>query len=295
MNVVSFVNVVPSSAAAIAIASAVLYGAADFVGGLTARRASTLAVVFVSQFAGALTLLLFLPLLPHADPSRVDLQWGVVAGVAGGVGVALLYEALAIGTMAAVAPTTAVCAVAIPVAVAVIVGERPSAVTWIGMVVALVAIVLVSRESSPADPAAPRRQPGRALMLAIASGVVIGVFYLALARTSAGAGMWPLLAARGASALFFLALALSGGHGRLRLPLAVLPMAAGCGVIDMLANALYLVATRGGPFSVIVTLVSLYPASTVLLARLVLHERLGRVQVAGVVACLVAIVLIVGG
>ena len=284
-----------SDAAATAIGSAVLYGAADFVGGLTARRASTLAVVFASQFAGAVTLSLVLPLLPHADPSRLDFQWGVVAGVAGGAGVALLYEALAIGTMSAVAPTTAVCAVAIPVAFAVLVGERPSAVTWTGMVVALVAIVLVSRTSSSAEPATRRSQPRRALMLAIASGAVIGIFYLALARTSAGAGMWPLLAARGASALFFLALALGGGHGRLRLPLAVLPMAVGCGVIDMLANTLYLVATRGGPLSVIVTLASLYPASTVILARLVLHERLGRVQVAGVMACLVAIVLIVGG
>jgi drug/metabolite transporter (DMT)-like permease len=286
---------VASDAAAAAIVSAVLYGAADFVGGLTARRVSTLAVVCVSQFAGALLLLLLLPLLPHADPSRADLQWGVAAGVAGGVGVALLYEALALGTMSAVAPTTAVCAVAIPVAAAVIIGERPSAVTWVGMVVALIAIVLVSQTSSSAGAEGPRRQTRRALMLAIASGMVIGVFYLALARTSAAAGMWPLLAARGASALFFLALTVGGGHGRLRLPLAVLPMAAGCGVIDMLANALYLVATRRGPLSVIVTLASLYPASTVILARLLLHERLGRVQVAGVIACLVAIVLIVGG
>jgi drug/metabolite transporter (DMT)-like permease len=97
------------------------------------------------------------------------------------------------------------------------------------------------------------------------------------------------------SAIFFLVMALAGGHGQLRMPVAVVPMAIGCGVLDMLANGLYLAATRGGELSVIVTLASLYPASTVILARIVLHERLGWVQVGGVAACLVAIVLIVGG
>lgn len=287
------------AAETLALASAALYGSADFVGGLTSRRASTLSVVFISQLAGGLALFALVPFLPAASASRSDLLWGGVAGLAGGTGVALLYRALAIGTMSVVAPTTAVCAVAIPVAFAMATGERPSAVTLSGMALALLAIVLVSQapaaDSPVADSAATPHRSRQALFIAIASGVAIGLFFLALARTSPGAGMWPLLAARAVSALFFLVMALAGGHGQLRMPLAVVPMAAGCGVLDMLANALYLVATRGGPLSVIVTLASLYPASTVILARLVLHERLGWLQVAGVAACLIAITLIVGG
>jgi len=285
------------SAPLIALASAVLYGAADFVGGLTSRRASTLAVVFVSQFSGALVVLLLLPILPTATVLRPDVIWGAVAGLGGGVGVALLYRGLAIGTMSVVAPTTAVCAVAVPVAVSVALGERPSAVTLGGMAVALVAIVLVSQ--SPAPEHEPRdhayANSTGALLIAIASGVAIGVFYLALARTSQDAGLWPLLVARGASAALFAVMALVSGHGALRMPRAVLPMAIACGVTDMAANGLYLVATRGGALSVIVTLASLYPASTVILARVFLHERLGRLQIVGVAASLVAIVLIVRG
>lgn len=281
------------SSALFAIVSAVLYGAGDFVGGLTSRRASTLAVVFVSQLSGAVVVLAMLPLLPTASVIRSDAVWGSVAGLAGGAGVALLYRALAIGTMSVVAPATAVCAVAIPVAVSVALGERPSGLSLAGMAVALAGIVLVSQ--SPGDSAGTREHATQALLIAIASGVAIGMFFLALARTAPAAGMWPLLAARGVSALLFAAMALVTGRGALRMPVRVVPMAMACGLLDMSANALYVVATWGGSLSVIVTLASLYPASTVILARIFLHERLARLQIAGVVACLAAIVMIVGG
>jgi drug/metabolite transporter (DMT)-like permease len=280
----------------IALLSAVLYGAADFVGGMTSRRASTLAVVFVSQLAGGIALLAMLPLFPAATVLWPDAFWGAAAGLAGGVGVALLYQGLSIGTMSVVAPTTAVCAVAIPVAVSIFLGERPSLVALSGMAIALLAIVLVSQSPAPSSGTPHgRSRATQALLIAVGSGVAIGIFFLALARTSGAAGLWPLLVARCASALLFAAMALVSGVGRLKMPRAVLPMAIGCGVLDMGANGLYLVATRGGALSVIVTLASLYPASTVILARLILHERLGRLQIAGVVACLIAIVLIVRG
>lgn len=282
-----------TSAIVLALVSAVLYGAADFVGGLTSRRASTLAVVVVSQFAGALLVLALLPLLPAATVIRADMTWGAVAGLAGGAGVALLYRALAIGTMSVVAPTTAVCAVVIPVAAAMVLGDRPPVVSLAGIGVALVAIVLVSQARAAA--AIPHQRPAtRALLMAMASGVAIGVFYLALARTSPDAGLWPLLAARGASTLLFAGMVFRSGRGGLGMPWRVLPMAIGCGVLDMAANALYLLATRRGALSIVVTLASLYPASTVVLARFFLHERLSRLQIAGVAACLAAIVLIVG-
>src|ERR1044072_2392265 len=129
----------------LALISAVLYGSADFCGGLTARRANTVATVFVSQLAGLILILLALPFLPAATVSTRDWIWGVVAGLSGGIGVALLYRALAIGTMAVVAPVTAVCAAMIPVFFGFAVGERLGPITIAGIVLAFVAIVLVSQ------------------------------------------------------------------------------------------------------------------------------------------------------
>ena len=279
----------------LAIASAALYGAADFLGGIGSRRASTIAIVVTSQGCGLLALLLILPLLPAASPSTRDLVWGATAGVAGGVGVGLLYRALAVGRMAVVAPTTAVCAVIIPVVAGLLTGDRIATLTTIGMGLALVAILLVSRQTiaSRGEAAKAGLLPS-GVWLALASGVAIGLFFLALARSGTMAGMWPLVWARAASVALFGLLAMWSAQSlRLTAPVAGIAMAAG--VVDMCANALYLVATRHASLSVVVTLSSLYPASTVLLARVVLGERLNAWQVAGVACALVAIALIVGG
>jgi drug/metabolite transporter (DMT)-like permease len=280
----------------LALASAVLYGAADFTGGLAARRAGTLPVIVLSQFSGLVLLLFLLPVLPAAAPSRADLLWGVLAGLTGGVGVALLYRALAIGRMAVVAPTTAVCAVVVPVLVSVALGERPGRLATIGMLLGLGAIVLVSQQTV-AEPALPgRRDAGRlpaGVGMALVSGVAIGFFLLCLAQTRTEAGLWPVLASRGTSVVLF-GLAAAVGRRSLRIPGVLLLTLAG-GVVDMSANALYLIAARQGLLSIVVTLTSLYPASTVLLARVVLGERLNLRQVAGVACALAAIVLIVSG
>jgi len=277
----------------LALASAALYGAADFLGGLASRRASTIAIVLVSQAAGLIPLVLLLVVLPGA-PSGQDFVWGAIAGLAGSVGVALLYRALAIGTMSIVAPTTAVCAVMVPVLVEAFRGERLPPLTQGGIGLAVVAIVLVSQQDSPAsgDAGPARRMIPPGIGLALMSGVAIGLFFLALARTSAGAGLWPLFASRGLSMLVFGAMAAAGPQG-LRLDGQVLKIAVACGVVDMLANALYLLASRGGPLSVVVTLASLYPASTVVLARVVAGERLSRRQGIGVACALAAVVVIV--
>lgn len=281
----------------LALASATVYGAADFLGGLASRRTNTVAVVIVSQFAGMILLAILLPLFPAGAPSAQDLMWGGLAGLAGGSGVALLYRALAVGRMGVVAPTTAVLAVMIPVAASVILGERPAPRVLGGIALALVAIVLVSQQPDQTRPHAWRGSAGIALPagigLALMSGVAIGLFFLALARTSASAGLWPLLAARVVSVTVFGAMALATARS-LRMAAPVATMAVGGGALDMLANALYLIASRVGPLSVVVTLTSLYPASTVALARLVLGERLSSWQIAGIVCALVAVVLIVG-
>jgi len=294
----------------LAIASAALYGAADFLGGVGSRRASTIAIVVTSQGVGMIALAAVLPLLPEASPTRADLLWGAAAGMAGSAGVALLYRALAVGTMAVAAPITAVCAVIIPVMTGVLRGERLGRQTFVGIALAMAAIVLVSQQHraqpEPSAGTVPGAFPGPArshsrmldrvppgVGLALASGVAIGLFYLALARTAGTAGLWPLLPARVVSVMLFAGIALASGRP-LGLPAPVARIAIAAGLMDMLANALYLAATRLGPLSVVVTLSSLYPASIVILARIALRERLNGWQVAGVGCALVAIALIVG-
>jgi drug/metabolite transporter (DMT)-like permease len=252
--------------------------------------------VAVSQLAGTILLVVLLALLPHAVPSTRDLIWGGLAGLAGGIGVALLYRALAIGSMAVVAPTTAVCAVAIPVTAAMLLGERPSASRLAGMGLAVVAIVLVSQQRLPRGAGDHRpisRGLPRGLGLALMSGVAIGFFFLLLARTASTAGLWPLLSARAVSVGFFGVSALVTGR-TLRMPAPVAAIVVAGGAVDMLANALYLLATRYGPLSMVVPLSSLYPASTVVLARVVLGERLSVWQGIGIACALVAVLLIVG-
>jgi drug/metabolite transporter (DMT)-like permease len=275
-----------------ALAAAALYGAADFAGGLSTRRAATVPVVVVSQASGLLLLSVALPLLPTASPTRIDVLWGAAAGLSGGIGVALLYRGLAIGTMAVVAPTTAVCAVAIPVMASVALGERPTPLALGGIALGVASIVLVSR-TRPAAEAERRRANAAVIGTALASGVAIGCFLLTLARTRTDAGMWPLVVARGVSVSLFTTVAISTRR-TLRMPAPVLWLALVAGLGDVLANALYMLAARIGPLSGVVTLSSLYPASTVVLARAILGERLERWQRVGVAAALVAIILIVG-
>jgi drug/metabolite transporter (DMT)-like permease len=189
-----------------------------------------------------------------------------------------------------------VCAVVVPVLAAVALGERPGPLAGAGIVLGLVAIVLVSQQTA-SETSAPTRSPvGRlppGVGIALVSGVAIGLFLLSLAQTRPEAGMWPILASRSTAVTLF-GLAAVIGRRSLRLP-GVMGLTLACGVIDMTANALYLVAARAGPLSIVVTLASLYPASTVLLARVVLGERLNLRQVAGVACALAAIALIVGG
>ena len=278
----------------LALASAVLYGSADFFGGLTARRANTIATVVWSQFAGLVLLLLALPFLPATTVSSRDWTWGFVAGFSGGIGVAFLYRALAVGTMAVVAPTTAVIAAIIPVLFAFATGERLRPLTFAGVALALFAIFLVSRPPAPENSPAGEKRSGfpPGFGLSLLSGITVGVFFLSLARTSTAAGMWPLIAARIASVSLFVVIAVVAKRSLLMSRVAAGTATLG-GALDMAANAVYMTAARIGPLSIVVTLASLYPASTVLLARVVLREHLSRAQIAGIAAALLAVVLIV--
>jgi drug/metabolite transporter (DMT)-like permease len=278
-------------AGVLAVLSSLAYGAADFLGGLATKRGSTVfAAVVWSQATGLVFVLLALPFFPRASPTTADLAWGAATGLAGGVGLAFLYRGLAVGVMSVVAPVTAVCAVIIPVGAGVAMGERPARVAIAGVALALVSIVLISQSGRVEE----GKDARTGVPIAIASGIAIGIFLVCLERTGPTAGLWPLVPARIVSVSF---IAIAGLIAREALlpRRESWPIIASGGALDMVANIFYLLAVRQGPLSIVATLTSLYPAGTILLARVVLRERLRLIQQAGVACAVLAIVLIVSG
>jgi uncharacterized membrane protein len=272
----------------LALASAVVYGMADFCGGIASRRAAAATVVALSQAAGLVVVALLLPWL-GGQPDRADLAWGAAAGVAGGAGLLLFYRALADGVMSVVAPVTAVSAAAFPVLGGLVLGERLGPAAVAGIVLALVAVVLVAAEDGLSSLRSARL---RTVAPALAAGAGFGLFFVLLERTGGDAGLTPLAAARVVSVLLVGGLALATVRS-LRVPRRVLPVVLLAGVGDMAANALFLVATQaGGQLAVTGVLASLYPVSTVVLAQVVLRERLAGVQRTGLLVAAAAVVLI---
>ena len=273
-------------AAVLALFSAVVYGIGDFFGGMASRKAQATAVVLWSHVVGLVLVVASLPLVDGVLRGG-DFAWGAAGGVAGLIGVAMLYGALAIGPMSVVAPITGLLAAAVPVAAGLAEGDDPSMPIAIGMVLALAAIVLVSAEGG----GTLRPSDMRGVVLALGAGLGFGLFFVALSHTHDGAGMWPLLAARCAS------VGLLGGLALLRridheVPREVRPLAVAAGALDVAANVLYLLAVRRGLLSVVSVLTALYPVSTVVLARLVLREQFRQVQRIGMGLAVVAVVLL---
>ena len=223
----------------------------------------------------------------HAHPVPQDYFWGAVAGLCGGAGLALLYHALSIGKMGVVSPITAVLAAAVPVLVSGFLGERFAPTQLAGIVLALIAIVMISLSFD----GGVREIATRGVREAVASGIILGGFYIFLAHTHKEAGLHSLVAARAASVIL---LASIGAFARvdLRPSRAALPTIVLAGALDMTANVCYLLATFSGTLAIAAVLTSLYPASTVFLASVVLRERLGRIQWFGVAFALAGVVLI---
>ncbi|MGR7027754.1 EamA family transporter [Geodermatophilus sp. URMC 62] len=272
----------------LALASAVVYGMADFCGGLASRRAATVAVVAVSQAAGLVVLLPLLPVL-GGDPDRADLVWGAGAGTAGAAGLLLFYRALAAGVMSVVAPVTAVSAAALPVLGGLLLGERIGVLAASGIVLALAAVVLVAAEGGLSSLRTARLGT---VASALAAGAGFGAFFVLLDRTGGESGLGPLVAARVVSVLLVGGLALLARRS-LRVARPALPVVLLTGIGDVTANALFLAATQvGGRLAVTGVLAALYPASTVVLAQVVLRERLSGTQRAGLAVAAAAVVLI---
>jgi drug/metabolite transporter (DMT)-like permease len=275
-------------AVVLALSSAVVYGASDFLGGLASRRTSVFGVVAMSQAVGLVALVALLPWL--GGPVGVaDVAWGAAAGLAGAVGLVVFFRALSRGVMSVIAPVTAVTAAAVPVLVGLLAGDRIGRWTMAGIALALAAVVLVSAEGglSALRAARPASMPS-----ALVAGAAFGFFFVLLDRTSDDSGLTPLVTARLASLTLVVVLALIGRKA-LRVSRPALPLAAVSGAGDMAANALFLLATQAdGQLAITGVLASLYPVSTVVLAQVLLRERLAGAQMAGLGTAVAAVVLI---
>jgi len=269
----------------LAAACALVWGTADFFGGKASQRANALAVTVVAQILGLPVLVLGLLLVP-GEPHAADLAWGAAAGVAGFLGLFLLYRALAGGAMAVVAPVTAVTAALVPIGVGLVVDRWPGVLALAGAGCAVVAIGLVSLGSRQGPARVAPAMIGQALL----AGTMFGIFTSLLGQSTAESGMWPLAGVRvtsiGVGVLLMLKMGVS-----LRLPRQVLPLALAAGALDIAANGFYVAAAARGHLSVVAPIASLYPASTVLLALVVDRERLQLVQVAGLGLAATALVL----
>jgi drug/metabolite transporter (DMT)-like permease len=275
-------------AVVLALSSAVVYGASDFLGGLASRRGTVFGVVALSQLAGLVALLALLPWL-GGPVTAADLGWGAAAGLVGATGLLIFFRALSRGVMSVIAPVTAVTAAAVPVLAGLLDGNRIGPVAGTGILLALVAVVLVSAEGGLGQ---LRTARPASLGAPLAAGMAFGCFFVLLDRTSADAGLTPLVAARIASFVLVVVVALVGRRS-LRVGRSALPFVLASGVGDMTANALFLLATQqGAELAIVGVLASLYPVSTVVLAQVVLRERLVAAQFAGLASAFAAVVLI---
>ncbi|OZF58519.1 EamA family transporter [Rhodococcus sp. 14-2470-1b] len=282
----------------LALVAAVGYGVSDFVGGVASRRVAALRVVIVSYPFSFVIVLIVAPFV-GGQISWVPILWGLASGVAGGLAVWWFYLALASGPMAVVSPLTAVLVAGIPVVAGFAIGERPGALAFVGIALALIAVLLVSKESP--DDTTGEVAGGREMKftptvawLTVGSGVTFALAFICLHQIGDGSGLWPLAASRASATAVVWCVALASGHFTLPHG-SVLKLAAFVGILDVVANAALLYAYQGGLLSLVSVIASLYPAATVLLAMVMLGERVGRLQQVGMVVALGAVGLIALG
>jgi drug/metabolite transporter (DMT)-like permease len=270
----------------LALGSSLAYGCADFLGGLGARKAHVLRTVMIAAPASLVVELLLWPVL-GASFSPGALAWGAASGVASAAAFALLYRTLAIGPMNVLSPVTALVSAVLPVGVGLLQGEHLATAGLVGLPLALVAVVLVS-----AGHGAGSARPSRtALLLAFGAGAAIALQLIFLHQAPSDSGVAPLIVGRAvASALTLAAAGLM--YRKLGSERPAYAMSATAGVLDSVANLLFLLAARSGDLAVVAVITALYPAGTVLLARSVLAERIHRGQLVGLGAAAVAVSLL---
>ena len=271
----------------LALASAVVYGVADWFGGRASRVQASVVVAAVGQAVSLVLVVAGVLIVGTSPPGASSWWWGGAGGIVGALGIAGLYHGFANGDVTVVAPVSAVVGTVVPVAVGFALGERPSWLAWVGIVVAAVAIALVSGALGTHT----HNTPPRIVALAVGVGVCFGLLFVALDRTDHESGLWPLVAARLASVPMLLLLAGAWG-ARPERHRSSLRIAVVAGVFDMAANVLYLEAVRRGMLSIVAVVSSLYPASTVALAFTIDKERIGKWQGVGLLGAAVALALV---
>ncbi|MEU6113056.1 DMT family transporter [Streptomyces sp. NPDC047117] len=270
----------------LALGSSLAYGCADFFGGLGARKAHVLRTVLIAAPASLVVELLLWPVL-GASFSPGAVGWGAASGVASATAFVLLYRTLAIGPMNVLSPVTALVSAALPVGVGLLQGEHLATAGLIGLPLALVAVVLVS-----AGHGAGAVRPSRtALLLAFGAGAAIALQLVCLHQAPSDSGVAPLIIGRSVSSAVTLAAA-AVMYRRLGSERPAYAMSAAAGVLDSVANLLFLLASRSGDLAVVAVITALYPAGTVLLARGVLAERIHRGQLVGLGTAAVAVSLL---
>jgi drug/metabolite transporter (DMT)-like permease len=280
----------------VGLLSALVYGAADFLGGLAAKRIDPLRVAAVGGASGLVVLAAVLPVL-GGGWSAAAVALGTLSGVSGAIALSLLYACLAIGPMSILSPLTAVVSAIVPLTVGVLLGERLTAVGYLALALALVAVVLVG--FVPSGRAV--RPSLAAVLMAIGAGAFIGGFLILIDLTPEDSGLVPLVANRITNAvLMFSTIAVLAvirrqhprGPGAVRGWRPGLVLAIACGVVDSTANILILVGLRLGDLGVMSMLTAMYPAGTIILAAVVLRERIAPTQVLGLVLALGAAALL---
>jgi uncharacterized membrane protein len=273
------------AAVLLGLLAALCYGASDFMGGVGGRRASVGGVVLAQQPFALLATVIVWALYRSSSPTAAVLGWGALSGLGNCLGTVSLYRGLAVGRMSVVASLSALLAALIPAAVGIGLGEQLSALEAAGMILAGPAIVLVSLNAAP--------EVGRrsGIWEGLAAGVGFGLLFVALDRAGTASGAWPLLPGQAVSLSVAIPLGLrmsrENGHRR-----EAVPYGAAAGVLGALAVVSFLVATGQGNLSLVAVLTALYPAVTIVLARVVLSERWSRVQGAGLLAAAASVVLI---
>ncbi len=273
--------------------SGIGYGVSDFVGGLASRQVAALRVVLVS-YPVALVLLSLLSFMVGGHVSTPAIVWGALCGFSQAFGVWWFYAALAEGPMSLVSPLTAVLVSAVPIVAGVaFLGERPAGLAYVGIALALISVVLVSREVRDED-STPHRFTSKVAWLTLGSGLAFGMNFVLIHQAPVDARLWPLVFARLSASLVVVVIAVATGN--LSAPSGVpLRLALAAGVLDTISNVAMLLALHASLLSLTSVLISLYPAGTVGLALLVLKERVTRWQAAGMVLALAAIGLIAAG
>jgi uncharacterized membrane protein len=288
------------------LVAAFAYGLSDFVAGIVSRRVHYALVALIGNGVACLVTILALLATTASTPTTQALAWGAASGIGSGLGTLVLFRGLARGRMGVVAPLSALGAAAIPILIGVVLGDRPSIVAWAGVVLALPAIWLVSTSdgatsdegaSAPGAATKPRFGLASGALEGLVAGLCFALLFVGLNFAGDGSGLWPVVAGQ-AAGVIALAIVLVGTVRRLggvRMGRRDAALTTSVGVIGAAAAIAYFLSTQGGLLSIVAVLTSLYPAVTVLLARMVLNEAIARRQAVGLVLAGIAVALIVLG